>query len=84
MYILNFTDSDASDIEFVGHSYGWSDALCGMGYAMEGEHNVPEHEAWQLVEAFEEDMDGGHNAFPMLDGRSDLARKLAVFWEEIV
>lgn len=81
MYRLNLTDSDVDTIAFVGTRYGWSSALLSLNA---GENILQEHEAWAIVEAMDEDTQGGHSYFPMLDGRSDLATKLFDFWGSIV
>ena len=82
MYKLELTDSEMRDICFVGYRYAWSDAL--SKHCQVGVNEIPEHIAWEIMEAFESDMEGGHSPFPMLDGRSELAEKLNKFWEEIV
>ncbi len=81
MYTLTLTTEDVSTIAFVGGRYGWSEALSSLG---EGENEIPEHEAWEINESFQEDTVGGHSFFPMLDHHSDLAGKLFTFMEEIV
>lgn len=45
---------------------------------------MPEHKGWELNEAFDEDTEGGHSFFPMLDGNSNLAKKLMEFYEQTV
>lgn len=81
MYVLHLTQEDVSAIHFVGHRYAWSESLSSYG---EGENNIPEHEAWALLEAFKEDTEGGHSFFPMLSHSSNLAGKLFRFMDEIV
>lgn len=81
MYTLDLTQGDVDTIGFVGYRYGWSSVL---GKYDAGIHEIPEHEAWEIQEAFDGDMEGGHNAFPMLDPRSDLVGKLATFYQAIV
>jgi hypothetical protein len=73
-YRLTLTEQDVATIHFVGNSYCWSEALSRFDA---GEHVLPEHVAWRLVDAFEADTEGGHSYFPMLDPRSPLADKLA-------
>lgn len=80
-YKLNLTHDDIRTIAFVGHRYNWSDALWRYS---DGEHDIPEPEAWAIREAFEADTEGGHSPFPMLDPRSELASKLLRFWDSIV
>lgn len=82
MYTLTLTPEDISDIHFVGGRYFWSEALsecCG-----EGRNELPEHVAWEILDAFERDTEGGHSFFPMLDLGSELARKLFAFMEAII
>lgn len=81
MYKLTLTDADLSAIAFVGHRYGWSQALSGLS---EGENVIPEWQAWEIAEACESDAEGGHDYFPMLDPRSELAEKLTAFLSSIV
>ena len=81
MYSLALTTEDVNTINFVGVRYGWSDSL--LGYDI-GEHELTESEAWAIRDAIESDMEGGHDAFPMLDSESDLATKLADLCEQIV
>ena len=82
MYTLTLTESEMDTIGWVGHRYCWSDALwqnCEIG-----ENRIPEHVAWELQEAFENDTEGGHSPFPCLDYSSELYRKLTEFWDSIV
>ena len=81
MYKLNLTAEDCETIAFVGNRYCWSDSLY---YLNEGENEILEHEAWEIKEAFDEDTEGGHSMFPMLDHSSELCEKLLKFYEEIV
>lgn len=91
-YTLTLTEEDWRTIEFVGGRYGWSKALldhvrCAEGVEyrhLGGDHQIPEHKAWEIVEAFEQDCEGGHSLFPMLDPDSDLAAKLVRFMEGVV
>lgn len=83
MYTLELTAQDLDTIGFVGHRYGWSDALCKACLEV-GHNEIPEHVAWELQEAFESDCEGGHSSFPMLDPASKLCRKLTSFWVSIV
>lgn len=81
MYSLTLTDDDFRAIDFSGYRYGWSDAL---GSLETGENQIPEHEAWEIAEAFEADTEGGHSPFPLLAEDSELYDKLRVFWDSIV
>jgi len=65
MYKLDLTENDIKTISFVGHRYAWSDALKNM---QQGANEIPEHEAWEITRAFEDDTEGGHSPFPMLAG----------------
>lgn len=88
MYTLKLTRQETDSVDFVGHRYGWSSALQKLlAYDDDGEPeeiSLSEGEAWELVSAFEQDTDGGHSFFPMLDHRSELAGKLFHFMERIV
>lgn len=79
-YILELTEDDMEVISFVGNRYSWSQALCRMEA---GEHDLTESEAWNLVAQFEEDGEGNHGLFPMLDRSCDLYGKLTEFMEDI-
>ena len=80
-YRLFLTEADVDAIAFVGNRYAWSASLLGLE---PGEHEIAEHEAWCLKDAFESDTEGGHSPFPMLDPRSELAAKLAALWNSVV
>jgi hypothetical protein len=81
MYILEMTQDDLDTIGFVGNRYAWSESISHLS---EGTNDISESEAWGIKEAIEADMEGGHDAFPMLDPRSDLCDKLYNFYEEII
>ena len=81
MYTLELTDTDIETIAFVGGRYAWSYALCSL---FSGRNELTEPDAWIIRDAIDEDMVGGHSAFPMLDGRSELASKLFEFWQSII
>jgi hypothetical protein len=81
VYTLELTEEDVSTIGFVGGRYSWSDVLCKYDV---GTNEIPEHEAWEIRDAFESDMEGGHSPFPMLNPNSDLYQKLQDFWDKIV
>ena len=80
MYTLTLTDDDIETIAFVGYRYCWSNALRHMET---GENAIPEHEAWEISEAFYADTEGGHSMFPMLNPRCELYDKLINFYESI-
>lgn len=80
-YTLTLDASDLCTIGFIGHRYGWSEALSSLG---EGNNALAEHEAWELLSAFESDTEGGHSFFPMLSHDSELAGKLFALMDEIV
>ena len=88
MYTITLTKEETDSVDFVGHRYSWSMALQDLlTYDDEGQPepiSLAEHEAWELRDAFEEDTEGGHSFFPMLDHNSELARKLFAFMESIV
>lgn len=77
-YKLHITEEEMSTIDFVGYRYGWSHAL--QDHCVVGDNNIPEHIAWEIKDAIEED----DALFPMLDPRSSLYEKLITFWEKIV
>lgn len=84
MYVL-IIDADGADaITFSGYRYHWSKALESLGCDTEGIHHIPEHEAWELNDAFEADTEGGHGYFPSLAQDSELAQNLFSLMGEIV
>jgi len=83
MYNLTLTENDIETIFFVGNRYGWSKSLLDIGIN-EGENLIRESDAWKVKDGIDDDMEGNHSAFPMLDSRSDLAEKLVKFWDSIV
>ena len=82
VYVLELTEDEAATIARVGGRYGWSDALSEYG---EGAHMIAEGDAREIIEGIESDMEGGHDAFPMLDFGtrvgSDLADKLVDLYQ---
>ena len=80
-YTLELTTDDLDAIAFVGDRYHWSQSLATLA---EGTNELSESEAWLIGEAIESDMDGGHDAYPLLDPRSDLAEKLTELYQSIV
>ena len=80
MYNLTLTADDVSAIAFIGYRYEWSNVL--LEYDV-GDNEIIGWKAWAIRNAIEDDMEGGHNAFPMLDPHSDLAAKLATLYLEI-
>jgi hypothetical protein len=83
-YTLKLTEADCETISFVGFRYAWSEYLEKIAGIEPGRIEISESDAWELAEAFQADMVGGHRPFPMLDYDSELARKLFEFWGEIV
>lgn len=81
MYTLNLSHDDLDTIGFVGDRYGWSKSI---GNLVVGDNHVSESDAWVIKDAIDSDMDGGHDAFPMLDSRSGLCDKLYKLYNEIV
>jgi hypothetical protein len=75
MYTLTLTEQDISDLCFVGNRYCYSDVI--LDFCNEGENVLSETDATAIVKAIEDDMDGGHDAFPLLYKGSLLAGKLA-------
>lgn len=73
-------------------TYSWIEALGKLhpGEADPGDPpldpalHLTEPEAWELRDAFDEDTEGGHSYFPLLDPRSELYGKLLAFVEAIV
>lgn len=84
MYTLTIDASGESAIQFIGSRYAWSNTLQELGYDTMGEHTLSEPEAWRLQEAIDSDMEGGHNAYPLLDPRSTLAKSLTDLYTSIV
>jgi len=81
MYTLDLTQDDLSTISFIGNRYSWSQSLLHLE---EGKNSIAESQAWEIKDAIEEDMVGGHDAYPMLDTHSELCDKLHKFYVEIV
>ena len=81
MYTLTLTESDIATIAFVGNRYEWSSILQDLN---EGINEIPEYKAWEIKDAIESDMDGGHDAFPMLDTDSELGENLYKLYYDIV
>ena len=80
-YLLTLTEADVETIAAVGHRYCWSVSL---GLLEAGDHVLTEHEAWSIREAIEDDMIGGHDAYPMLDTTSALCTKLHNLYQSII
>jgi hypothetical protein len=80
-YRLWLDDDDVQTIFFVGDRYCWSAAL---GALEAGDNELTEVEAWEIVDAFERDTEGGHAPFPMLDQRSNLCVRLQRLWDSVV
>lgn len=80
-YRLTLTADDVSAIEFAAGRYAWATQLFGL---TAGENRLTESEAWDIKSACEDDGEGGHSMFPLLDPRSELAEKLRTFLERIV
>jgi len=81
MYQLELTENDIKTIAFVGNRYQWSSVLQNMNA---GNNDIPEHIAWDIKSSIEADMEGGHDAFPMLDTRSELCDKLYNLYQSII
>jgi hypothetical protein len=77
VYTLTLTEQDMETISFVGGRYSWSAAL---GDLEEGQNEISEAEAWEIIEKFGQD----DTVFPMLNFRSDLFNKLVEFWDSVV
>jgi len=82
MYHLNLTDDDFRAICFSGGRYDWSRAI--LFYLDTGDNEIPESMAWEIVEAFDADTEGGHSYFPLLASDSELYAKLLAFRDSIV
>ena len=80
-YKLELTSDDFRAIEFASGRYSWSNALSWLDI---GENDIAESEAWNIVSAFEEDCEGGHLPFPLLNPESELYEKLQSFWDGVV
>ena len=88
MYTLTFTKRETDSIDFVGHRHSWSSALQKLlCYDDDGEPetlSLSESQAWELRNSFEEDTEGGHSFFPMLDSNSVLYAKLWDFLYSLI
>lgn len=80
-YRMEFSPDEMATIYFVGDRYGWSSSLLNwIGETDDGGGEIAplSNEAIaDIKEGIESDMEGGHNAFPMLNTRSDVGRALA-------
>lgn len=74
MTILVLTKDEVTTIRWVGHRYGWSSALMKFGV---GRNLLSQIDEWDIHAGIEADMEGGHDAFPCLDTRSDVGSDLA-------
>lgn len=74
------TSSDVATIHFVGGRYEWSSSLISL-LVFEGRNMLDAMECLALCSAIERDMEGGHNAFPMLDPNSELCEKLYALYK---
>tara|TARA_E500000331_G_C16833432_1_gene530284 strand:+ start:317 stop:568 length:252 start_codon:yes stop_codon:yes gene_type:complete len=81
-YTLEITDEDMQAIGFARGRYDWATTLSNEVEI--GTNDLAEHKAWEIMEAIEADMEGGHSPFPCLCPQSDLYSKLVKFWQEIV
>ena len=86
MYTLKLTEEDWQAIRWVGGRYCWSEALLRLGATQEDECSqaYTESEAWELIEAFDADTEGGHSYFPCLDPLCDLYSRLLTFRGAVV
>jgi hypothetical protein len=80
-YRMEFSPDEMATIYFVGDRYGWSSSLLNwIGETDDGGGEIAplSNEAIaDIKEGIESDMEGGHNAFPMLNTRSDVGSALA-------
>ncbi len=76
-YTLTLTEEDIETIVFVGRRYAWSEVLYNYD---EGRHEILEHEAQEIVLAFEED----DSYFTLLDFQSELYHKLVEFYYSVM
>jgi hypothetical protein len=86
-YRIELSSEDIRTLIFIGGRYAWSDALLALTNEDDdgtATIDLAEHKAWELSAAFESDTEGGYWEIPMLDGRSELARKLYSFLNSIV
>ena len=93
-YKLTLTKEDRKAIDWIGDRYSGAPALYRAWQACEtdperdwsdeGDFNlvIPEHVAWEIQSAVDEDMDGGHSAWPCF--APSLRDKLNAFLDSIV
>ena len=80
LYHLRYTPADAAATHFAGGRYSWSEALAGKLDPEGGILDLRESEAWDVVEAVEED-----DAFcPLLSPVSLLYSELRRLTDEVV
>ena len=80
-YTLTLNENDVDAINFIGYRYDWSQTLRKIG-AHSGDNIIPEHKAWEFVNAVYSDTDNGLTKIP-LAGRT-LAEKIWSFCYHIV
>ena len=79
-FILNLNESDLRTIHFIAGRYEWSRSLMMLD---EGVNALSLDEAFEIAAAIEDDMEGGHGAFPMLERFSGLAEKLTDLYKSV-
>ena len=82
-YYIELTEKDIDTISFVGFRYCWSNCLDGIAL-FSGKNELTEAEAWTIKEAMDEDTEGNHSLFPMLNPSSSLYAELLRFYESII
>lgn len=82
MYSLKINEADVRAIEFSGYRYGWSDTLQKLGYVQPGEFQIPEHEAWEILDSLRDN--GLDFSVPLLSEDSNLFAELLRLEQEVV
>ena len=83
VFTLKITDKDLDTITWVGHRYCWSTVL-GKYCFEEGNVELTQGEADEIIDEFNNDTEGGHSYFPCLAPGSSLYSKLVkmLLWDE--
>lgn len=81
-YAIILTPDEVSALKFIGSRYQWTGLLLDHLDEETGGIEFPEHVMWQWNEDVEDDMEGGHSAFPMAS--DEFAKKLHDFLDSMV
>jgi hypothetical protein len=85
-YEAEISDQDLRALEFAEGRYGWASIIDHVEEEDDGTVwiRMRESDAWRWRDEVDEDMEGGHDAFPLLDTQSELANTLYDLYQGIV